>query len=325
MKNKKIVIAGGSGFIGQALAARWGKDNRVVILGRQGARTPDNTYGRRALTAAEGYHVSYVRWNGREVEPNWAAAIDGCDLVLNLAGRSVNCRYNRRNRQEILDSRVNATSAIGQAIRDATIPPKLWINAASATIYRHAQDRPQDEFTGEQGSGFSVNVCQSWEKAFFEQRTPFTRKVALRTAITLGEGGVLVPYVRLVRCGLGGKQGSGRQMYSWVHIEDIGRSVEWFFDHPELEGAYNIAAPGPVTNERFMATLRRLMGRRFGVPAPAWLLKFGALLIGTETELILKSRWVIPTKLERTGFVFAYPRLEDALKAALRTSSGSKL
>jgi uncharacterized protein (TIGR01777 family) len=325
MKNKKIILAGGTGFIGQALAARWGKDNRIVILGRQDAQAHNNSYGQHAITATDGYHIAFMRWDGRQVETNWAAAIDGCDLVVNLAGRSVNCRYNRRNRQEILDSRVNATRAIGQAIRNATLPPKLWINAASATIYRHAQDRPQDEYTGEQGSGFSVDVCQRWEAAFFEQRTPFTRKIAARTAITLGEGGVLVPYRRLIKWGLGGKQGSGRQMYSWVHIEDIGRAIEWFFDHPELEGTYNIAAPGPVTNERFMATLRRLVGRRFGLPAPSWLLKLGAALVGTETELLLKSRWVLPTKLERTGFVFAYTRLEEALASVARTTSRSKL
>ena len=315
MKDKKIIIAGGAGFIGQALAARWGKANQIVILGRQDAQARNNTYGRQILTAAEGYNILYWRWDGQHVETHWAKEINGCDLVINLAGRSVNCRYNLRNRQEILDSRVNATRAIGQAIRETTMPPKLWINAASATIYRHAEDRAQDEYTGEQGSGFSVQVCQSWERAFFEQRTPFTRKVALRMAIALGEGGVLVPYRRLINSGLGGRQGSGRQMYSWVHIEDVGRAIEWFVDHPELEGVYNIAAPGPIMNMQFMATLRRLMGRRFGLPAPAWLLKLGAALIGTETELVLKSRWVLPTKLERAGFCFKYPQLEEALSS----------
>src|ERR1700722_12052613 len=156
MKDKKIIIAGGAGFIGQALAARWGKANQIVILGRQDAQARNNTYGRQILTAAEGYNILYWRWDGQHVETHWAKEINGCDLVINLAGRSVNCRYNLRNRQEILDSRVNATRAIGQAIRETTMPPKLWINAASATIYRHAEDRAQDEYTGEQGSGFSV-------------------------------------------------------------------------------------------------------------------------------------------------------------------------
>jgi uncharacterized protein (TIGR01777 family) len=317
MKNKKIVIAGGTGFIGQALAARWGKDNRIVILARQVARPGNNAYGGHALTAAEGYHVTHWRWDGEHVEPHWAAAIDGCDLVINLAGRSVNCRYSRHNRQEILDSRLNSTKAIGDAVRAATVPPKLWVNMASATIYRHAEDRPQDEYTGEVGDDFSMRVCKSWEKTFFGHRTPFTRKIALRTAITLGRGGALAPYCRLVKWGLGGKQGSGRQMYSWVHIEDLGRAIEWFFDHPDMEGAYNIVAPGAVTNERFMATLRRLMGYRFGLPAPAWLLQLGAALVGTETELVLKSRWVLPTKLERTGFHFQYSKLNEALASLM--------
>lgn len=319
MKNKTIVIAGGAGFIGQSLAARWGKDNRIIILGRQARNAPNNAYGGQPLTAARGYHITYWRWDGVHVEPHWAAAIDGCDLVINLAGRSVNCRYNRHNREEILDSRVNATRAIGEAIRAATVPPKVWFNMASATIYRHAEDRPQDEYTGEAGDDFSTRVCKSWEATFFGQRTPFTRKIALRAAITLGEGGALASYRQLVRWGLGGRQGSGRQLCSWVHIDDLGRAIEWLFGDPDLEGAFNIAAPGPVTNADFMAMLRRVMGCRFGLAAPAWLLKLGAAVIGTETELVLKSRWVLPAKLEQTGFVFAYPRLGDALFDLLKT------
>lgn len=317
MKDKKIIIAGGTGFFGQALAGRWGKDNRIVILSRQVGRSSNNSYGERALTAAQGYHLTWWRWDGEHVESHWAKEIEGADLVINLAGRSVNCRYTAHNRAEILDSRVNATKAIGQAIREATVPPKLWINAASATIYRHAEDRPQDEYTGEIANDFSVQVCKCWEGAFFGQRTPFTRKIALRTAITLGEGGVLAPYLRLIRWGLGGRQGSGRQMYSWVHIDDIARAIEWFLDHSELEGAYNITAPAPVTNAQFMTTLRRMMGRRFGLPAPTWLLKLGVALIGTDTELVLKSRWVLPTKIVQTGFCFKYSRLDEALASLI--------
>ena len=318
MKNKKIILAGGTGFIGQALAARWGKDNRVIILSRRSAHAKNNAYSDKLLSADEGYNITYWHWDGRFVEKHWASEIDGADLVLNLAGRSVNCRYTAPNKQEIVDSRTDATRAIGQAIREAVVPPKLWINAASATIYRHAQDRPQDEYTGEYHDDFSVLVCKRWEKAFEEQRTPFTRKVALRMAITLGEGGVIVPYLRLLKLGLGGRQGNGRQMYSWVHIEDVGRSVEWFLDHPELEGVYNLAAPGPVTNSYFMSALRRITGHKLGLPAPAWLLKLGAMLIGTEPELVLKSRWVAPTKLLETGFSFQYARVDAALRSIVR-------
>ena len=318
MKNKKIILAGGTGFIGQALAARWGKDNQVIILSRQSAGAQNNSYKRKLLSPAEGYHITYWHWDGRSVEKHWANALEGADLVINLAGRSVNCRYTPRNKQEIFDSRTDATRAIGQAIREAVVPPKLWINAASATIYRHAQDRPQDEYTGEYQDDFSVLVCKRWEKTFEEQRTPFTRKVALRIAITLGEGGVIIPYLRLLKLGLGGRQGSGRQMYSWVHIEDLGGAAEWFLDHPELEGVYNVAAPGPVTNAYFMSALRRLTGHRLGLPAPAWLLKIGAAVIGTETELVLKSRWVVPTKLQETGFVFKYAQVDAALRSIVR-------
>jgi uncharacterized protein (TIGR01777 family) len=325
MKNKKIVIAGGTGFIGQALAERWGKENTVIILSRQSASATNgvaadvtnNSYSRRLLTAKDGYNITYWHWDGRFVESHWAVELEGCDLVLNLAGRSVNCRYTARNRQDIADSRADATQAIGQAIREAVVPPKLWINGGSATIYRHAEDRPQDEYTGDVEDDFSVRVCKRWEKTFEEQRTPFTRKIALRLAITLGKDGPLVPYLRLVKYGLGGPQGNGRQMFSWVHIDDLAGAIEWFLDHPELEGTYNLSSPMPVTNRFFMSTLRHLTGIRMGLRAPVPLLKLGAFFIGTETELLLKSRWVVPTKLLETGFRFRYEKLENAIGAIL--------
>lgn len=161
---------------------------------------------------------------------------------------------------------------------------------------------------------FSVQVCKRWEKVFYEQRTPFTRKVALRTAITLGSGGVIVPYFNLLKFGLGGHQGDGKQMYSWVHAEDFCRTVEWIYDHTDMEGTYNCAAPGPVSNHKFMQVLRQVTAHRFGLPAFSWMLEFGSKLIGTETELILKSRWVLPARLEKSGFTFKYPTLESALK-----------
>ncbi|HXB94821.1 MAG TPA: NAD-dependent epimerase/dehydratase family protein, partial [Puia sp.] len=267
MINKKIIIAGGTGFIGQALAARWGKDNRIVILSRGRSGSPNNSFGGKPPKAEDGYHITYSHWDGRTVGKHWADELEGCDMVVNLAGRSVNCRYNARNKRDIFDSRTDATHALGQAISAAVMPPKLWVNATSATIYRNATDRPQDEYTGELGEGFSVEVCKKWERVFFGERTPFTRKIAIRTAITLGHGGVIVPYLRMVRFGLGGRQGNGRQMYSWVHIDDVARAIEWFFDQPEMEGVYNVAAPGPATNDCFMATLRRLKGVRIALPA----------------------------------------------------------
>jgi NAD dependent epimerase/dehydratase family enzyme len=353
MKNKKIVIAGGTGFIGQAMARYFGKDNHIVILSRQSVNGHNNKYSRELVKAAQGYNITYWRWNAQHIEKHWAQELEGADIVINLTGKSVNCRYTEKNKREIINSRIQSTEVIGEAIRRATIPPKLWINAASATIYHHTTDAPQDELTGvisewkddnmpysffdrirrrwqklttairygtksaryqNISKDFSVQVCREWEKAFFEQRTPFTRKIALRTAITLGNGGVMVPYFMLLKFGLGGYQGNGCQMYSWIHAEDLCRIVEWCYDHKEMEGAYNCASPNAVTNSHFMRTLRNMTGHKIGLPAFTWMLEAGAALIGTETELILKSRWVFPEKLLQSGFRFRYNNVENALK-----------
>jgi len=317
MKNKRIVIAGGTGFIGQQLVGYFGKDNHIVVLSRQSVNPRNNAYSHTLLLPKYGFDVTYRRWDGKHVEKHWANELEGADLVINLAGQSVNCRYTAKNKRAIFDSRTDASTVLGEAIRGCTVPPKLWINAASATIYRHASDRPQDEYTGEMHNDFSVQVCKKWEKTFNEQRTPFTRKVALRLAITLSNGGVLVPYFRLLKFALGGRQGSGKQMYSWVHAEDVCRTMEWLYDHTDCEGTYNCCSPYPVTNDYFMKALRQATGHRIGLPAPAWLLALGARLIGTETELLLKSRWVVPTRLSQAGFVFKYPKLEEALQAII--------
>lgn len=353
MRNKKIVIAGGTGFIGQAMARYFGKDNHVVILSRHAVSNRNNNYNSRLLKAADGYNITYWRWDGRHVEKHWLNDIDGADIVINLAGKSVNCRYTERNRKEVFDSRIDATQAIGQAIRHSRKAPRLWINAASATIYRHALDRPQEEDHGEISErrrdnmpwslidqlrygckkmkaallygrqskqyhqldkDFSVGICRSWEQAFMDEHTPDTRKVALRAAITLGAGGVMEPYFNLLKAGLGGRQGDGKQMYSWVHEEDLCRIVEWCYEHPEASGMYNCASPNPVTNGEFMRTLRKSTGHYVGLPAFTWLLELGAALIGTETELILKSRWVLPGRLLKAGFRFKYTHAEQAIQ-----------
>jgi uncharacterized protein len=313
MKNKKIVLAGGTGFIGRSIAKYFADDNEIVILSRQDKHSSNNAFEDFELTDELRKNVRLVQLNAKDVD-EWAKEIEGSDLVINLAGRSVNCRYNEKNKKEIFDSRTNSTKAIGEAIRKCIAPPKLWINAASATIYRHATDHPQDELTGEMHNDFSVQVCKLWENTFFEQRTPFTRKVAFRMAITLGAGGVMIPYLNLVKFGLGGRQGGGYQMYSWVHIEDVCRCVEFMFNHPDVEGVYNVCSPNPVTNNTFMKTLRKLTGHIIGLPAYEWMLAVGAAIIGTEPELILKSRWVVPTKLLKVGFTFSFPYIEDAFK-----------
>ncbi|HUR64819.1 MAG TPA: TIGR01777 family oxidoreductase [Chitinophagaceae bacterium] len=311
MKDKKIVIAGGSGFIGQEMIRYWGKENSIIVLTRQLPDAKNNRNKYNSLSAEELRNTSFVKWDGRTAG-DWVAQINAADLIINLAGKSVNCRYNKKNKKEILDSRVNAVKAIGEAIRRCTAPPELWINAGSATVYRHAPDKPQDEYSTEFQDGFSERVCHVWEETFFGQPTPATRKVALRMAITLGPGGVLIPYFNLLKFGLGGKQGSGKQMFTWIHVEDTCRMIEWAAEHETMSGVYNCCSPHPVSNKEFMAILRKVTGNKFGLPAYTWMLKVGALLIGTETELVLKSRWVVPTKVLESGFTFKYPLLKDA-------------
>jgi NAD dependent epimerase/dehydratase family enzyme len=357
MKNKKILIAGGSGFIGQGVAKYFGMENEIIILTRNNMRHHSNLYQTTQLQASEGYKIKYCKWDGKSIG-DWMKELAAADIVINLTGKSVNCRYHQKQKREIIKSRIDATNIIGDAIRTCVHPPKLWINAASATIYRNTFDRPNDEFNGiiselksqnmpwtfldqvryyknrliasvihgkqskqyrELKLDFSVQVCKEWEKAFFDQRMPFTRKVALRTAITLGKGGVITPYLNLCKYGLGGKQGDGAQMYSWVHIEDVCRLIEWLYENNEVEGIYNCAAPNAVTNKIFMKKLRETTQHPFGLPAPAWLLELGAWLIGTETELMLKSRWVFPTRSLNEGFVYKYETLDNALEEIVST------
>src|SRR5690606_13547292 len=227
---------------------------------------------------AERPNVMYQYWDGHSLG-EWTAALEGADLLINLAGKSVNCRYTEANKAAIFASRTNSTSILGEAVQQAKNPPALWINSASATIYRHAEDRPMDEATGEMENDFSVQVCKKWEKTFNDITLPHTRKVVLRIAVTLGkQGGVMTPYLNLVKFGLGGHQGSGRQMFSWVHIEDVARMMEWLYEHPECSGTYNCSAPNPVTNKTFMQTLRKTAGHAYGLPACEWRLQIGAAL-----------------------------------------------
>ncbi|HEU4554961.1 MAG TPA: TIGR01777 family oxidoreductase [Chitinophaga sp.] len=304
LQHKKIVIAGGTGFIGQGLIDHFGKENDLVIL----TRHPKRNHGR----------VTYACWDGRTLG-GWETLLEHADLLINLTGKSVNCRYTQKNKQEIFDSRTNATTVLGEAIRTLAHPPGLWINAASATIYRHAEDRPMDEFTGEIENDFSVQVCKKWEQTFNDITLPYTRKIILRIAVTLGpQGGVMQPYLNLVKWGLGGQQGNGRQMFSWVHITDVCRMIAWLYEQPQLAGAFNCSAPNPVPNKTFMHTLRKAGGHYIGLPAPAWMLALGARIIGTETELLLKSRWVLPTRITQAGFTFRYPQLQPAFENILQ-------
>lgn len=244
--------------------------------------------------------------------------MENAELVVNLAGKSVNCRYHQTNKKEILQSRTGTTKLLGDAVKTCSHPPKLWINASTATIYRHAEDRPMTEEEGEIGTGFSVEVAKKWEKSFFQFALPETRQAALRIAIVLGPGGgVMTPYKNLVKYGLGGMQGSGKQKFSWIHVEDLFQIILFIQDHPELEGAVNCSSPNPVSNRQLMQAIRHQSGRRFGLSAPVPLLEAGAFLLRTETELILKSRWVLPQKLIDAGYTFRYPTISQTIQDIL--------
>jgi uncharacterized protein (TIGR01777 family) len=301
----RVVLAGGSGFLGRYLARFFAVSGRdVVIVSRR--------------ECAPATRVRWAPWDGVTLG-DWRRELDGATAVVNLAGRSVDCRYDERHRQEIYDSRLRTTAVLGEAIAGCAAPPAVWINSSSATIYRDARDRPMDEATGEHGKGFSVDVCEQWEQTFFEAPLPPVRRVALRSALVLGPGeGAMAAFERIVRLGLGGTLGRGDQMVSWVHVEDFARSVEWLLTHP-LDGPVNCAAPGPLPNREFMAALREAYRQPVGLPAAEWMLEIGAFFLRTETELLLKSRWVLPRRLLEAGFEFRYPDLTSALAQLTRT------
>ncbi len=308
----KIVIPGGTGQVGTVLASAFQKSgHEVVILSRR----PEKAEWR------------MVSWDAENLG-DWANEIDGADVVINLAGRNVNCRYTPENRRQIMDSRVNSTRVVGEAITNAANPPKAWLQMSTATIYSHRFDAPNDEATGIIGGnepdappewGFSIEVARNWEKAQTDCVTPRTRQVQMRAALVLSPGnkdggGIFDTLLGLVRRGLGGRSHDGRQYISWLHEQDFIRAVGFLIEREELSGAVNLAAPNPLPNAEFMRILRQAYGISFGLPAAKWMLKLGALLMQSETELILKSRRVIPTRLLESGFKFDFPDWPEAAK-----------
>lgn len=321
------VIAGASGFIGRAVTAAFEEDGyELRLVGRTAAIGWDNADALRR-------------------------AVDGARVVVNFAGKSVDCRYTDRNRQEVLDSRVRTTRALRRAIEGAQHPPRVWLNASTATIYRHEMQRPNTETDGRIGEGFSVDVATSWERGLFVGSLPGTRRVALRMAIVLGDGPATRMLFALARMGLGGTQhdgwcpphrryrgigehptGSdrapwhrtrGRQHFSWVHIDDVVAAIRFIRDDERLAGPINIASPHPSDNRALMHAVRRVVGAPVGMPSARWMLELGAWALRTETELLLKSRWVLPRALQDAGFAFAHPDLEPALADIRSTLSGT--
>jgi uncharacterized protein (TIGR01777 family) len=306
----KIVITGGSGQVGTILARAFHSEgHEVVVLSR----------------VSHAARWSVIPWDGKTVG-DWAAEIDGADVVINLAGRSVNCRYHARNRRKIMLSRVLSTRAVGHAIARASRPPHVWLQASTATIYAHRYDADNDEATGLLGGAepdapetwrFSIAVAQAWERAFAEAATPATRKVALRSAMTMSPdpGGIFATLRNLVRCGLGGPVGDGRQFVSWIHEEDFIRAIRWLIERREIDGAVNLAAPHPLPYAEFMRALRVACRMPIGLPATRWMLEIGTWLLRTESELVLKSRRVVPGRLLGSGFEFRYPEWPEAARA----------
>lgn len=305
----KIVIPGGSGQVGHILCRHFhAQGHQLTVL----SRTP------RPAPWIE------IFWDG-ETPGEWTAALDHSEVCINLSGRSVNCRYYAANRRAIFDSRIRSTRLLNRVIASLPHPPRVWLNASTATIYRHALDRPMDEATGELGGGepgapdtwnFSINVAKGWEAAFFESPTPRTRKVAMRSAVTFSpdRGGIFDVLLGLVRHGLGGAQGSGTQFVSWIHEADFARAVDLLIAREEFSGVVNIASPNPLPNADFLRALREAWGTRIGLAAPPWLIEIGTWLMRTESELVLKSRRVVPVRLLAAGFQFEFPEWPAAAR-----------
>jgi uncharacterized protein (TIGR01777 family) len=303
----KIVIPGGTGQVGTVLACAFHQaGHEVVVLSRRPAKAA--------------WRV--MEWDAQTLG-DWTTVIEGADVVINLAGHNVNCRYNARNRALIKESRVKSTRILGDAIARASRPPRVWLQASTATIYAHRYDAPNDEATGVLGGSesgapddwrFSIEVATAWERELNESATPYTRKALLRSAITMSpdRGGVFDTLLTLVKCGLGGSVVDGRQYVSWIHDQDFVRAIYWLIERDEFEGPVILAAPNPLPNSEFMSALRSAAGISFGLPATPLMLEIGAFFLRTETELLLKSRRVIPRRLLQSNFVFQFPTWAEA-------------
>lgn len=299
---KKLILAGGSGFLGQALIRYFENEfDEIIVL----SRSENKTVGK----------IRYLIWDASSFG-SWCKELEEATAIINLCGKSVDCRYTEKNKAIIFSSRLDSTKVIGEAILNCKTPPQLWINGASATIYRHSINTPMTEATGDIGNGFSVEVCKAWEKIFNSFKLTNTRKVNLRISMVLGKtGGVFPALLNGVKKGLGGTMGHGTQQVSWIHVDDFCSIVEWIIKNDTAKGVYNVVALQPVQNKVLMQFLRKKTNTRFGLPAPKWMLEIGAFFMRTETELILKSRYVVPERLLHEGFTFKYSTIEDCLES----------
>jgi uncharacterized protein len=296
---KKLIITAGTGFLGQVLVNHFkDKVQEIIILTRGKSELKNN--------------IKYVHWDAKTFT-GWESELEHADVLINLAGKSVDCRYTPENKKEILASRIDSTAILNKAILACTNPPRHFINSSTSTIYRFSLDKRMTEENGEIGDDFSMNVAKAWEKTFFDVETTSTIKTALRTSIVLGKnGGAFIPLKTLSKLGFGGKQGKGNQFISWIHEKDFAKSIEFIIQN-QMTGVVNIVSPNPITNENFMSTLRKCLGMPFGLPTPEILLRFGAKIIRTEPELVLKSRNVIPERLQKNGFTFQFDTLEKTI------------
>jgi len=294
---RHLIIAGGTGFLGNALASYFAESgDRVSILTRHPRA------------------ANHIYWDGC-TPGHWTSILDHADILINLAGRSVDCRYTPRNKKRITRSRIESTKVLNQAIMACPHPPTVWINASSATIYVHSEDVLMTEQTGQCGDDFSMTVCKQWEETFFSGSRPEVRKVAARIGIVLSpDSGAYKKLSTLTRIGMGGRHGNGRQKFTWIHVLDFCRAIEFLAITEALAGTVNICAPQPTTNANLMRLIRTKQGMGFGLPLPVWLLAFGAAMIRTETELLLKSRNVFPERLLWAGFNFQYASIDNALE-----------
>ena len=297
---KKLIIAAGTGFLGQVLVNYFKEEYaEIVVLTRGKSQIIDN--------------INYVNWDAKTLT-GWEKHLENATVLINLAGKSVDCRYTDANKKEILASRVDSTAILNIAVLSCTNPPKHWLNSSTATIYRHSEDKQMTELNGEIGTDFSMNVAKTWEQTFFEVPTKNTLKTALRTSIVLGKkGGAFIPLKRLAQFGLGGKQASGKQFISWLHEHDFARAIE-FIINENMTGVVNVVSPKPIPNKIFMKQLRKTVGIPIGIPTPLPILKLGAKIIGTEPELVVKSRNVIPERLLQKGFRFKFDTLEKTFE-----------